>query len=336
MQIAKIIGFTALAVASLAFAREFLFVPLPNPYSVFYEEEKNSLDIVLLGNSTTREGYIPTLAYKEEGLTTFPLSASPTHLEVIKIMIDEVARNQDPSLVFVDINGLTFQSKENAAMYVKDFVEYMPNGEAKDKIIESYDYLKKTDEEYLFRHHNAFRQQIYWESLVYRRQMQSKGYVPLQLTTPITPCEVDPNKTLPLPEGAVDYLKEILEKAASHPEIKFVFGKMPRVLSSGHEVNETYMLRSVKPIIEEAGFDYIDWADHASEMGLNPKKDHNDATHLNHRGAKKFTRYFAKYMKEHYGVVASKKEKKVVSSWEEACKKYEEFIAPVEKRLNDK
>ena len=119
-------------------------------YGKFYEEEDNSLDVVLVGNSTLREGYSPLTAWKEEGIMSRGFSSSPTHPEVIKVAIKEIMRKYSPKAIFKqdyhvsllikvrmqpkDIATLTAHSKESVAstrsrLYQKVFGE---KGSSKD------------------------------------------------------------------------------------------------------------------------------------------------------------------------------------------------------------
>ena len=333
----KTIVFSFLAIFSLTLMDTFLFTPISSSYSSFYEEKKDSLDVVLIGNSTLREGYIPILSYHECGFTNYSITASPTRLEVLKLAIEETARTQSPKMVFVDLSGLTFQSHANQQMYVKEFVAAMPECEAKESYYHRYDYLRRDEKDFLFTYHNSFRQQIYWESLIYKKAAHSKGYFPNEIVISVAPAPIDKTKTLPLSEDASLYVKEILEVAGNYPKIDFIFGRMPRVFSNA-VAEETYIVRSAKSAVESAGHEFIDFTEYWQDIGLDPAADQKDNEHLNHRGAVKFTRYFGDFVCERYGFKEHPPhhDKDVIESFDRCYDEYEKMIAPIEEKFGMK
>ena len=199
-------------------------------YGQFYKEEEKCLDVVLIGNSTLREGYVPTRMWHNYGITSRGLSSSPTHPEVIKVAISEVMRFQEPKVVFIDLNGLTYQNKSDAEFFIKQYYKALPEGEFKNELEQKYDYLKHIDEEYeLFHNHNNFRQQQYWESIVYHEQFITKGYYPNKIVHHVKPVTPDENTILDLPKDGQEYLDEIKAECLKYSDkTTFIFGKMPR------------------------------------------------------------------------------------------------------------
>ena len=188
-QIAKLIAFPTLLVISIACLDRFLFAKVNddlNSYSQFYKEEKDACDIVLVGNSTLREGYIPTEMWHDHHITSRAFTSSPTHPEVIANAIPEIVKEQHPKIMFVDINGLTFQKKEDAEFFMKQYYKAVFNEEHKKELEDKYEYLNAIKNEFeIFKNHNNFRQQQYWESLVYYDQFKTKGYFPHKVITKV-------------------------------------------------------------------------------------------------------------------------------------------------------
>ena len=178
-QIIKLITFPILLVGCIFSLEFFLFRKVSDDltsYSQFYKENEDCLDVVLIGNSTLREGYVPTTMWKEEGIMSRGLSSSPTHPEVIKVAIKEVINKQHPEVIFIDVNGLTFQKREYSQRFIEQYYKALPKGEHKDELLKMYPYLVKDEDKFeLFPNHNNFRQQQYWESLVYPDQFKTKG-----------------------------------------------------------------------------------------------------------------------------------------------------------------
>ncbi len=351
--IVRICSFSAIAVVVVSIVAHFFFFklgPETTSYGTFYMEAKNSLDLVMIGSSTVREGFIPAEAYKQNGITSHLITSSPTHLEVIEIAIDEVARTQNPKVVYIDLNGLNNQTKASSQTFVEDYYSSMPNDDetkaVKKSLREKYTYLVDDEAWEPFSGHNSFRQQIYWESFVYNKQFYTKGYNPRGEVKEAKVCEVDPNKTMPLSEEAKTYLDEILTICKKHPTINFVFGQMPRYLSDTissfdmyqihSPLDAFYIVRSAKEKIEASGYRFLDFSSLdflENTLKLDPKKDQYDAEHLNHRGALKFTAYFSQYLFDEYFKERPKHSEEVEKDYEECYVKYKEIIKDIEKKM---
>lgn len=352
--IIRICSFSAILVVVVCLISHFFFFnlgPDTTSYGTFYKETKDSLDLVMVGSSTVRDGFIPMEAYKQYGITSHSIDSSPTHLEVIEIAIDEIARTQKPKVVYIDLNGLNNQTKSNAKTFVQDYYSSMPSddetNEIKKKLREKYNYLVDSSSWEPFSGHNSFRQQIYWESFVYNKQFYTKGYYPQSGVKEAKVCEVDPDKTLPLSEDAQTYLQEILDICKKYPDINFIFGQMPRYLSDEitsfdmyqiHSPLEAmYMVRSAKTKVEEYGYKFVDFSSLdflQNTLKLDPKTDQYDAEHLNHRGATKFTTYFSKYLiDEYFNKQTPTHSENVTKAFDEAYTGYKKVVASVEKKL---
>ncbi|MBP5091068.1 MAG: hypothetical protein J6328_00705 [Bacilli bacterium] len=287
------------------------------------------------------------------------MNSSPTHLEVIKIALEEIERVQSPKVIYVDLNGLNNQTEDSAPSFVQDYYDCMPEGEAKEAVAKKYAYIKTKEEWEFFAHHNGFRQQIYWESFVYNKQLYTKGYFPND--TAVKGLKVNevkkesPSDTPSISQDGRQYLKDILEIAAKYKdETHFIFGQMPRYLQSGitsfdlYQIHDPltayYMVKSIRQEVVDAGFEFVDWCDTAflqETLKLDPKKDQFDAEHLNHNGAKKFTKYFSSYLMDNYlegefinGSERMTHSQEVEEDFSSSYEGYLKVIEPVEKRLS--
>ena len=337
-QIAKLIAFPMILVSCIVAMDRLFFANVGddlNSYSQFYKEEKDACDIVLVGNSTLREGYIPTQMWHNNHITSRAFTSSPTHPEVIKNAIKEIVKVQHPKVMFVDINGLTFQKEEDAEFFMKQYYKAVSDPEHKEELEEQYDYLKSESGKFeLFKNHNNFRQQQYWESLVYYDQFKTKGYYPHQVITKVKPVEYSLEETMPLPSDGQTYFTEIMDACEPFKnDITFVFGKTPRFMTNKEQINDTYMLRSVADEIASRGFIYKDFSDDAEKMGLDPNSDFKDYDHLNHLGSIKFTDYFASYIKEELHFEPSEYKEETIENFDTAYTKTEKYLSDIEKKL---
>lgn len=292
-------------------------------YSQFFNEEENSLDVVFIGNSTVRQGIIPAEIWNDHKITSFNISHSPTHPEVIVLAIDEIARLQNPKLVFIDITGLTYQKEADQESFVKQFVGSMPHSKHKEEIIKKYSYFDGENE--IFRNHNDYRNPDYWD-LFSKQNKYLKGFTPVYDVADLYPSTIVKDDTIiELPFDGQKYLKRILDTCAKYPEIDFLFGRMPRVLNEG-SVKETYMLRSVVPIINEYGYEWVEFEDYIKEIGLISNEDFADSGHLNYNGAIKFTKFLIPFLKDNYDLENQEHAEKVVQKFNQAYKNYNKKV----------
>lgn len=339
-EILKLILFPTLLTGAILGLNFGLFARLNDDltsYGQFYKEEEKCLDVALIGNSTLREGYIPTAMWHDYAITSRGLSSSPTHPEVIKVAISHVIRYQEPSVVFIDINGLTYQHKSDAEFFIKQYYKALPKGEFKTELEEKYDYLSTVDDDLeLFHNHNNFRQQQYWESLVYPAQFITKGYYPNKIVFPVNPVSYDDTTVLPLPSDGQEYLMDIIEECKKYPEVKFVLGKMPRYNSTNDDVNATYMLRSVPSYLEGTNIEFKDFTNDAEAIGLDPKTDFKDFEHLNHLGSIKFTNYFASYLLDELHLERKEKREETKENFDKAYDDTIDYLTSIENKLKKK
>ena len=297
-----------------------------NAYEKFYAEEENSLDLISIGNSTVRNGIIPAEIWNEYGITSYNIVSAPTHPEVICIAINELARLQNPKVVYIDLQGLTEQKISDTEYFVTEYVKNMPDCEAKSNLIQQYDFLQrnlKDNASYeLFKNHNNYRNPEYMEMLFLGSGKEAlKGFVPFYEITTQHKYELDMTTILELPNDGKYYLQKIMETCNQYPEITFVFGKMPRCLND-KIVNQTYMLRSAISTIEANGYTYVEWEDMLDEIGFEYDKDFRDSHHLNVYGAQKFTKFYADYLIDNYGLFASSKSESITQNFDVCYKNY--------------
>ena len=339
-EIIKLILFPTLLTGAILGLNFGLFARLNDDltsYGQFYKEEEKCLDVVLIGNSTLREGYVPTSMWHEHQIASRGLSSSPTHPEVIKVAISQVIRYETPSVVFIDINGLTYQHKSDAEFFIKQYYKALPKGEFKSELEAKYDYLSTAEDDLeLFHNHNNFRQQQYWESLVYPAQFVTKGYYPNKIVYNVNPVSSDDTTILPLPVDGQEYLVEIIEECKKYPDVKFVLGKMPRYNTSNGDLEATYMLRSVPSYLKDTNIEFKDFTYEAEAMGLDPKTDFKDNEHLNHLGSLKFTDYFASYLLNDLGLVRKERKQETIDNFDKAYNDTLDYLTSIENKLKKK
>ena len=94
----------------------------------FYREQANSLDVVLVGSSLFYNGYSAPLAWKEGGYTSYVLATSGVPMGVLKSMVKEVRRTQDPKAILIDLNSVIYDEKmETREGMIRYWIDNIPD-----------------------------------------------------------------------------------------------------------------------------------------------------------------------------------------------------------------
>lgn len=322
----RFISFILITAVVLVLVDSFIFTGemKGSHYSQFFKEEENSLDVIFIGNSTVRNSVIPTEIWAEHKITSYSITNSPTHLEVIYLAIDEIARLQKPKLVVIDITGLTFQTEETQKSYVKEFIGSIPNSSHKEELKAKYDYFDEEVE--LFENHNDFRNPHYF-NIYSKRNEYLKGFTPKYDAGNFEKSKiiVDDDKVLSLSDDGERYLIKILETCSKHENINFLFIRTPRIITE-ESIKETYMMRSAIGLINEYGYEYVELEKYYDEIGLKSNEDFADYVHMNYYGALKFTKFIIPFLDEKYNIKGNEYSDSVKNNFDNAYRKYEKKI----------
>lgn len=148
----------------------------------YYEEEKESLEILTFGSSHMQYGFSPMELYEKCGVTSYNLATSSQSLPVTYYILQEALKTQKPKLIILDVASLYYLDfgEETIWRYV---LESMPL--SRNKIEFSYEFSKQRSENSfvsalfpLLRYHDRWKElnkQDYTD-FFRNRNFYSKGY----------------------------------------------------------------------------------------------------------------------------------------------------------------
>lgn len=93
----------------------------------FYQEPKDSLDVVLMGPSELYADYAPTLAWQEYGYTSYDFSIGGIQGNLYPSVLIEVLKGQNPKLVVFNVSGFYWGDwafDDEVAMH--KWIDHMP------------------------------------------------------------------------------------------------------------------------------------------------------------------------------------------------------------------
>ncbi len=282
--------------ASAVLARKSLTKPWDMSVKIggFYNEPKNSFDVMYFGSSHMYCSIDPALVEKETGLRSYILATQEQPVWVSYYYMKEALKTQKPKIMVLEINMMTEEKefpKEGTLYSAMDPIPLSKN--KMDMVFASVPQGERRN--YIF---NIMKYHDRWEEVSledYKRTYVKKrdpyhGYVKLETVTPIegrADVSSIAEMRAPLPK-TMEYLEKIYELAKKE-KITLVFLKTP----SNATVKEQRFYNAAWQFARERGIFYVDYNQKYEELDLNLDEDFYDRRHLNFRGAEKLTPNFA-------------------------------------------
>ena len=278
----------------------------------FYREQAESLDVVLVGSSLFYNGYSAPLAWKEGGYTSYVLATSGVPMGVIKSMVKEVRRTQDPKAILIDLNSVIYDEQmETREGMIRYWIDNMPDSENKEEVIRE---LIPEEEQITYRipllkYHDNWKQLLpclKLSMLELRAQWSGENLVTMGMQTSTKHPKqrklksvhgYTKQKELHSLSGRrfqelLDYLKE---ENVDHA----VFVAMPKFYDDKH-LQDRELLNRAMDMARKAGFRVYDFDVQTETIGLDPYRDYFDYDHLNLFGQQKMTRFLIKQLKQDF------------------------------------
>lgn len=293
----------------------------------FYQEEKNTLDVVFVGASDVFTGYSAGLAYGEYGFTSYPYAVDANNFRFFKSQVKELLQYQHPKCLVIETTGTTgaftdsLDDEQLAVM--RQYTDVMPLSDnktdtinefvAKDKLsyyVPALAHCGKINnfEDAIVRCSQKIRGCTYLKGIVSTNSKQAYDKI-LDVNGDIS--------TAPLPESGYSVISDLLDYCETL-DCKVVFVRFPHRITNDDEYDKLKQENEIGRIITERGFDFIN-LDHAvNEIGLDMENDYYSDSHLNAHGQIKNTRYLCKLFSEQYGVGGSSLSQKNMDQWDKS------------------
>lgn len=351
IRIIKVICFCMVTVLMVNYLTE-LFTPkwLENRWqsaktnNSFYELEKNTVDVAIMGSSVIAAAVDPYQLYEEYGISSYNLGVMQQPMLGTFCWLEEVIRTQNPKVVAVEIKTAGRVSDKDEVDARKSF-DYLKWGKSKLRYAVEYANTNKETDifEYLFplsKYHTRWSDISYddYDFLKGNNYSTTRGFATLTTRSNVEWDGIKMN-----PEKIVDkynktnerYLKRIIELCQKN-NIDIVLLKTPDTSWSTSRYNH------IKEIADEYKIDYIDFntEEMIDKTGLVYTQDGADTVHLNLDGAKKITKYLGEYLSSNYKLTdyrtTDSKIQKIYESEMDAYKKtYEDAKLCMEYNLDN-
>lgn len=300
----------------------------------FYNEDRNSLDVVFIGSSHVFQGLNPAIFWDEFGIPSYIFGANEQPLWISYHYIKEVLKYQKPKAIVLDVlytardvNIKNNEKGKEGERYQKEGVNRInldslklsknkiavikasvPKDERISYIIELIKYNKK----WKSINKDSFKY------LNYKNKNPYKGYTPSFNKVHGLKTSSHP---LNFSDKSLGYFNKIIE-LSKQENFNLVLIKTPYNLLE--EAKKTYA--KVADIAKENNIPFINYNNLINEINLKFETDSNpDCAHLNSFGAEKVSRHLAKYLIENYNL-EDKRNNPDYSDWNECTKYYKQKV----------
>ena len=271
----------------------------------FYQEERNSLDVVLIGASDMYTSFMPGRAYEQCGFTSYLLASESITAEGVKTAVKEIVRTQHPGLIVIEANAFLYGNADNESneAHIHKFFDNLPLSTNKLEYIQR---KVPADQqmEYIFpliKYHglwteypDRFFMMASNLSLDVRGFNVLKGFrTTAQIIKTDKKCY---NDMISDEHGELDLdpdlQKELMELLSycEEKELNVIFVRAPHYVTD-ETYNRVKRSNKMASIVREQGFSYYTFENDAVQIGIDENRDFYNEDHMNVYGALKFTDY---------------------------------------------
>ena len=297
----------------------------------FYLEDKNSLDIVLLGASEVYTAFSSGLAYDEYGFTSYPYAIESNPLELYKSQLEEIERTQSPKLIVIEINTAASKGAGKDLSVVDDvnlrrYTDNMPLTENKIKTVNQFAQSNDMLSYYLpfIKYHGELGS---FYRCFYETRMYINGYSLLKGVS--TKSEKSPGDNAydlsgdtsaqPLMPESEEALRDFLDYCREENLQNILFVRFPHRVTNEERYSRFQRGNSAELIIEEYGYECLNFENSHGEFNLDYSNDFYNDDHMNIYGQQKFTRYFGNILREEYGIEETHMSNELKEKWDKSA-----------------
>ncbi len=298
------------------------------PMEIFYEQERDSIDVIFYGSSHTYSDINPAVLWREAGIASFDLAGSLQPLWNTYYYMKESLKYQRPKVMVVELVRAIEQREyiEEARTVTNTFGMRFSR--------EKYEAVKVSTPDNLIPYllgypvYHARYTELSGEDFEdfgnTPKGKTYKGFYPLFTTKEFDGFSdmsgvTESRELAPKTEA---YLRKIIA-LAEEEEIPLVFMISPY---QGIIDSEQQFFNRCGEIAEENGVPFLDFNLLYEELKLNPKEDLAEFSHLNHRGSTKLSAYLAGWLQEAYQLPDRRGEADY-ADWEQNALLWEQLYA---------
>ncbi|MCM1182563.1 MAG: hypothetical protein NC337_04220 [Roseburia sp.] len=287
----------------------------------FYVEEKNDIDMLVIGSSNSFCTIDPLILYENYGIAAYDFGSSSQPMNISVLYLREALKEQKPALVAFEVNMLLSDpagSRSESALRWG----YTDMPLSADKLRSIYQSVGAVNAEYVsyvfpaLRYHNRWKELSKTDYTYFYKDKtnHTKGYLETQQVSeaPIDLAAYDSEGETWIAQENIRYLDELVRICRENGAELLLF-KSPKEGWYRHDTE------AVRALAGERGLDFVDYNElyYRNELELDVTHDFRDAQHLNDFGARKVSLHFGAYVKERYAL-ADRRGEAEANSWDRA------------------
>ncbi len=293
--------------------------------AAFYEEPKDSLDVLLMGSSHMLNAVAPMQLWEEHGIASNNLAQNGQVLPVTYYHLQEALRFQRPKLIVLDIYKAIQDSLIDSTASLHYTLDNMTFGLPKLRAV--FDLLPQGERmEFLV---DIIPYHSRWKELTQADftppDTTEKGAQALFAITPLPDFTVMPASAAAEPvEVALRYLEKIVALCREE-QVELLFVAVPFATPADDDLSRQEVVNGMAAYAEAWGVPFVNMMHHTEEMGFDYAQDMADVFHANWRGMEKITAWLGDYLADHYPL-PDRRGESAYQSWNEALENYHAYL----------
>lgn len=278
----------------------------------FYQEERDTLDVVFIGASDIYTSFMPGRAYEKYGFTSYLLASESITSDGVLTAVKEVVRTQHPSLVVIEANAFLYGNADNDAneAYIHKFFDNMPLSSNKIEYIQNNVPFDKRWDYYfpLIKYHGLwteYPERFFMMASDFTMDVRGYNYLKgfrtdakvLKSSRKCLNSQLaDNTEELPLDPKLEQQLTDLMDYSEANG-VKLAFVRAPHYVfkDTYDRVKRSNRMASV---VRQRGFSYYACENEVVKIGIDEKRDFYNEDHMNVYGALKFTDYLSQKLLE--------------------------------------
>lgn len=277
--------------------------PTADSPALFYDEPRDSLDVLFFGSSHMLNGVSPVQLYEEYGIPSYNLGQNGQVLPVTYYSVMDALRVQKPKVVVVDAYKVVHDTLYDTKGYLHTALDWMPLGPAKLRAV--FDLLPAGE-----------RAEFLADIIVYHSRwdsLKAEDFLPPDggekgtqtLSGQYRPYDgwsvVPEEETAPPVEVQICYLEKIV-RLCRDKGAEVLLVALPYSTPADDDLDRQAVVNSVAAYAEDWGVPYVNLMHRVDELDFRFEEDLADVYHLNEKGQRKVTAWLGEYLRANYGL----------------------------------
>ena len=305
-----------------------------------YYDDAGGHDVIFLGDCEVYENFVPSVLWKEYGITSYIRGNSQQLAWHSYAILRETFEYEKPKAVVFNVYALKYGEPQSEA-YNRMVFDTMKWSDAKVDGIRDSMLEDESFADYIFpllRYHSRITE-LKGEDFEYwfksPELMDDNGYLINAGVVPMPeqkPMENGPD--VPLAKSAMEYLEKIRVLCEENGS-ELILIKAPTNTNGYYWYDEWE--EQIVNYAEDKDLAYYNFIPKSDEIGIDWQTDtYDEGLHLNVYGAEKLTKYFGSILNTEHGFVSRKGEAETAERWNAYYSEYQNKKKEMENRVNEK